>query len=57
MQSETEDLDNILVAVCDDSALMRNLVGRIIDETEGMKVLFKASNGMDLLTKLDERSY
>lgn len=54
MQSETEDLDNILVAVCDDSALMRNLVGRIIDETEGMKVLFKASNGMDLLTKLDE---
>ena len=45
-------MDDISVLVCDDSALMRNLIGRIIDETTGMKVLCKAENGLDLLEKL-----
>ena len=29
-------MDDIQVMVCDDSALMRNLIGRIVDETTGM---------------------
>ena len=29
--------DNLNVVICDDSALMRNLVSRIIDDTPGMK--------------------
>ena len=34
-------MDEISVLICDDSALMRNLIGRIVDETEGMKIQFK----------------
>lgn len=49
-------MEDIKVAVCDDSALMRNLIGRIIDETEGLSVLFKAQNGQDLLDKLENQS-
>ena len=45
-------MDDIQVFVCDDSALMRNLIGRIVDETSGMSVLGKAENGEDLLEKL-----
>ena len=45
-------MDDISVLVCDDSALMRNLIGRIVDETTGMKVICKAENGLDLLEKL-----
>lgn len=45
-------MENISVAICDDSALMRNLIGRIIEETEGLSVCFKAQNGQDLLDKL-----
>lgn len=45
-------MDNISVMVCDDSALMRNLIGRIVDETEGMTVCGKAENGLDLIEKL-----
>ena len=45
-------MENISVAICDDSALMRNLIGRIIEETEGLSICFKAQNGQDLLDKL-----
>ena len=45
-------MDDISVLVCDDSALMRNLIGRIVDETTGLKVCCKAENGLDLLEKL-----
>ena len=38
-------MEDISVLICDDSALMRNLIGRIIDGTEGMKVVGKAMNG------------
>lgn len=45
-------MEDIQVLVCDDSALMRNLIGRIVDETSGMTVCGKAENGEDLLEKL-----
>ena len=45
-------MDDISVLICDDSALMRNLIGRIVDETEGMKVVARAENGLDLIEKL-----
>ena len=45
-------MDEISVMVCDDSALMRNLIGRIVDETKGLTVCGKAENGLDLLEKL-----
>ena len=45
-------MDDIQVMICDDSALMRNLIGRIVDETTGLKVCGKAENGQDLLDKL-----
>lgn len=41
--------DNLNVVVCDDSALMRNLISRIIDDIPGMNVVAKASNGENLL--------
>lgn len=45
-------MENISVAICDDSALMRNLIGRIVEGTEGLEICFKAQNGQDLLDKL-----
>ena len=45
-------MDNIEVLVCDDSALMRNLISRIVDETEGMKVCGTAMNGKFALQKI-----
>ncbi len=45
-------MDEISVAICDDSALMRNLIGRIVEATEGLSICFKAQNGQDLLDKL-----
>lgn len=45
-------MDNISVLVCDDSVLMRNLISRIVNETEGMTVVEKAENGKDLLEKI-----
>ena len=45
-------MDDISVMICDDSALMRNLIGRIVDETNGMTVCGKAENGQDLIDKL-----
>ena len=45
-------MDDVSVMLCDDSALMRNLIGRIVDDTVGFKVIGKAENGLDLLEKL-----
>lgn len=45
-------MDRISVLLCDDSALMRNLIGRIVDDTMGLEVIGKAENGLDLLEKL-----
>lgn len=45
-------MKNISVMICDDSALMRNLIGRIIDEAEGLVLAGKAMNGKFLLDKL-----
>ena len=47
-------MDDISVLICDDSALMRNLIGRIVDDYEGLKVAGKAENGQDLLNKIPE---
>ena len=47
-------MDDISVLICDDSALMRNLISRIIDGTEGMTVVAKAANGQAALEKIDE---
>ena len=45
-------MDKISVLICDDSALMRNLIGRIIADYEGFEVAGKAENGQDLLDKI-----
>ncbi|MCH5293310.1 MAG: chemotaxis response regulator protein-glutamate methylesterase [Treponema sp.] len=45
-------MDTISVMICDDSALMRNLIGRIVDETGGLTVCGKAQDGQDLLDQL-----
>jgi two-component system, chemotaxis family, protein-glutamate methylesterase/glutaminase len=42
----------ISVMICDDSALMRNLIGRIVDEAEGLVLAGKAMNGKFLLDKI-----
>jgi len=47
-------MDDIRVAICDDSALMRNLIGRIIEENEGLTVAGKAVHGLDLLERMAE---
>ncbi len=47
-------MDDISVLICDDSALMRYLISRIIDGTEGMRVAAKASNGQMALEKIEE---
>ena len=45
-------MKDISVMICDDSALMRNLIGRIVDEAEGLVLAGKAMNGKFLLDKL-----
>lgn len=45
-------MDDISVLVCDDSALMRNLISNIIDKTPGMHVVGKAMNGQFCLDKI-----
>lgn len=45
-------MDEISVLVCDDSALMRNVISRVIDGTPGMKVVDKAMNGQMLIDKI-----
>ncbi len=47
-------MDDIEVLVCDDSALMRNLISRIIDGTDGLKVAGTAMNGKFCLEKLEK---
>ncbi len=47
-------MDDLQVLVCDDSALMRNLISRIIDSTEGMKTVGTAMNGKFLLQKIPQ---
>ena len=44
--------DEISVLVVDDSALMRNLIGRMIDDTPGLVVADKAMNGQFALQKI-----
>ncbi len=46
------DKQTVKVIVCDDSALMRNLLGRIIDDAPGLELAGKAMNGKFLLNKL-----
>ena len=45
-------MDNIEVLICDDSALMRNLVTRIVDGIEGMHVAATAMNGQFAVDKI-----
>ncbi len=45
-------MDDIQVLVCDDSALMRNLISRIVNSEEGLNVIGTAMNGKFLLQKL-----
>ncbi|MCR5607240.1 MAG: chemotaxis response regulator protein-glutamate methylesterase [Treponema sp.] len=45
-------MDDISVFICDDSALMRNLITRIIDGTPGMTVVGKAMNGQFAVEKI-----
>lgn len=45
----SEKHDTISVAICDDSALMRNLISRSIGESELIKVVGKSMNGQMLL--------
>ena len=46
------NVKDISVLVCDDSALMRNLIGRIIENTEGLTLAGKAMNGRFALEKI-----
>lgn len=48
-----KSVDKISVMICDDSALMRNLISRIIEDVEGFELIGKAENGQDLLNKLE----
>ncbi|MDE5613548.1 MAG: chemotaxis response regulator protein-glutamate methylesterase [Treponemataceae bacterium] len=47
-------MDDISVLVCDDSALMRNLVSRAVESVPGMHVVGRAENGKDLIEKLPQ---
>jgi len=44
--------DEISVLIVDDSALMRNLIGRMVDDTPGLVVADKAMNGHFALQKI-----
>ena len=44
--------DPVSVLVVDDSALMRNLISKIIEATPGLKVADKAMNGVFALQKI-----
>ena len=46
-------MDDIRVLIVDDSSMMRNLIGKIVDSTEGLMVADKAMNGRFALQKLD----
>jgi two-component system chemotaxis response regulator CheB len=44
--------DEISVLIVDDSALMRNLIGRMVESTPGLVIAEKAMNGMFALQKI-----
>ena len=44
--------DEVSVLVVDDSALMRNLIGRMVEDTPGLVVAEKAMNGLFALQKI-----
>jgi two-component system chemotaxis response regulator CheB len=44
--------DEVSVLIVDDSALMRNLIGRMIDSTPGLTIAEKAMNGLFALQKI-----
>jgi two-component system chemotaxis response regulator CheB len=44
--------DEIQVLIVDDSALMRNLIGHIVEETPGLAIAEKAMNGVFALQKI-----
>jgi len=44
--------DEISVLIVDDSALMRNLIGRMVDDTPGLTIAEKAMNGRFAMDKL-----
>lgn len=44
--------ESISVVVCDDSALMRNLVGKMVENADGLELAGKAMNGRFLLQKI-----
>lgn len=46
-------MEPLSVMIVDDSALMRNVVGKIIEETPGLTVQTKAINGLFALKKLE----
>lgn len=46
-------MDDVKVLIVDDSALMRSLIGKIVDGTPGLTVADKAMNGRFALQKLD----
>jgi len=48
------DPDTIHILVCDDHALFREGLSRILDETEGCKVVGKAANGQEAVEKAVE---
>ncbi|MDR1955833.1 MAG: chemotaxis response regulator protein-glutamate methylesterase [Treponema sp.] len=45
-------VDEIGVLIVDDSALMRNLIGKMVESTPGLKVAEKAMNGLFALRKI-----
>jgi two-component system, chemotaxis family, protein-glutamate methylesterase/glutaminase len=45
-------MDDISVLICDDSALMRNLISRIIENTPGLFVAGRAMNGQFAVEKI-----
>ena len=54
MEQVSEQMSDIEVLVCDDSALMRNLISRIVDSTSGMKTVATAMNGKFALEKVPQ---
>lgn len=46
-----DNMDNIDVLIVDDSALMRNLVSRMLESASGITVCTKAMNGQMALEK------
>ncbi|MGP1415011.1 MAG: protein-glutamate methylesterase/protein-glutamine glutaminase [Treponema sp.] len=46
-------MDDIRVLIVDDSSMMRNLIGKIVESTEGLTVADKAMNGRFALQKLE----